>query len=484
MNPPSPLPSGAPNWRSGVFALLLIAGLSTAFVTLSRRQSDKARTAPVGPTQPAEITGPQILAGLPSATAASFYGKVLATAVEQVQRLPQSAEGWISLGDVLAQGQRDTADTAYYDHAEKAYQYALKLNPKSGDAMSGLAWVHGGRHQFDLSILWAEKALALAPDHIAATGILGDAAVEKGDYDKAFDYYQKMMDLRPDLSSLSRGAHLLWLTGQQNRATMLMEQAIRSGAPFAENTAWCRARLAMMYFHDGMLPSAIGALQPVLNSTTVNPHVLLAAGRIAAAAGDYPAAIAHYQKANISNPSLEALAALGDIQAVQGNGAAAEEFYIKVEALHHQHRETGIHDHMEMARFYADHDRNVGEALRLAIEHGETGNPFEADTFAWLYYKNGDQPKAIGWIKKALKTGLPDASIHYHAACIATAAGDRVSAGKHLQQAVSKNPHFNLLLAKDAFQRLNDIGKVIPPSPEAPVTAPPAPAAPPLTQLR
>ena len=138
---------------------------------------------------------------------------------------------------------------------------------------------------------------------------------------------------------------------------------------------------------------------------------------------------------------------------------------------------------MEMARFYADHDRKVAAALRLAVEHGQTGNPFEADTFAWLYFKTGDQPKAIEWIKRALRTGIPDASIHYHAACIATAAGDRVSAGKHLQQAVSQNPHFSLLLSKDAFQRLNDLGNISPVVPDAAVAAP-TPSSPSLTRLR
>ena len=75
----------------------------------------------------------------------------------------------------------------------------------------------------------------------AALGILGDGAVELGDYEKAFDQYQKMMDARPHLSSWSRGAHLLWLTGNRSKAMWLMERAIKAGAPFAENTAWCCA---------------------------------------------------------------------------------------------------------------------------------------------------------------------------------------------------------------------------------------------------
>ena len=90
---------------------------------------------------------------------------------------------------------RDTADEKYYDYAETAYQYALKLHPSAVDALSGMAWVTGGRHQFEQSREWANRALAIDPENAAACGILGDAALELGDYDAAYDHYQKMMDL-------------------------------------------------------------------------------------------------------------------------------------------------------------------------------------------------------------------------------------------------------------------------------------------------
>src|SRR6516225_10804752 len=119
---------------------------------------------------------------------------------------------------------RETADADYYRHAERAYRKALALNPKNLDATTGLAWVYGGRHEFELSIQSAEKAVALDPNSSLAYGLLGDAAVELGDYDAAFEHYQKMLDLRPDISSYSRGAHLLYLTGDLRKARWLMQK--------------------------------------------------------------------------------------------------------------------------------------------------------------------------------------------------------------------------------------------------------------------
>ena len=65
--------------------------------------------------------------------------------------------------------------------------------------------------------------------------------------------YQQMLDIRPDISSYSRGAHLLWLTGDKRKATWLMYKAILTGAPYAENTAWCQTQLALILFNSGAI---------------------------------------------------------------------------------------------------------------------------------------------------------------------------------------------------------------------------------------
>ena len=473
MNPPSSTSSDTPGWRSGLTAVLIIAGLSCILIFLSKRPTS---VPPLSSTVIAGNTVPDIshlLDDLPKVAADTLHGRTIAAAAENAQKLPNAAESWVNLGDAIAQGQRDAADSSYYySHAEIVYQHALKLQPLHTGAMAGMAWVYGGRHQFDLSRLWAEKALTLDPGNTASHGIIGDAAVELGDYNTAFEHYQEMMDLRPDLSSWSRGAHLLWLTGHQTRAVMLMEQAIKSGAPYAENTAWCRAKLAMMFFHDGALLPASKAIAPSIGAGSANLHVRLAAGRIAAAGADFETAVMHYQMVLESGKNLEALIALGDIFAVRGDTFTAEKYYAEVEALHLSHRETGVHDHMEMARFYADHDRKLPEALKLMEEHGQSGNPFEADTFAWVCFKNGDQSKSIEYIKTALKKARPDAEIHYHAGKIAAAAGDRVSAEKHFQQALGQNPNFSLTQAPLALKAIKELASSLPPPAPVPAVAP------------
>ena len=315
----------------------------------------------------------------------------------------------------------------------------------------------GGRHQFEKSKAWANRALKYDPEHTAAYGILGDAALEVGDYDAAFEHYQKMMDLRPDLSSLSRGAHLLWVTGDKSKALWLMGKAIDAGAPFAENTAWCRTRMANMLFHDGALLAAEKAIQPSLDAGLKHPHLLLIAARIAAAKADFPAAESYYQTILQTGPDQQALAGLGDLMTARGNFLEAENFYLQVEAIHAGHLDNGTHDHGFMARFLADHDRNPVEALRMVEEHKLTRNVQEADTLAWVYLKNGKLPQAIAAMKKALSQKTPDAEIHYHAGMIASAHGDFTSAKKHLEKALTMNPNFSLIQAPIALKKLQEL---------------------------
>jgi len=409
---------------------------------------------------PANISAPTpeaVLGHLRLPDTATPTGKLLAAALQKTRTSPSAPENWLLTGNALAQLQRETEAPRFHDAAETAYTEALRLAPKNAAALAGMAWVTGAKHQFDKSIEWGNQALAVDPQCADAFGILGDAALELGDYDLAFEHYQKMMDLRPDLSSWSRGAHLLWLTGETNKAMTLMGKAIAAGAPFAENTAWCRVRMATMLFHQGALPPAADTIRPLLEAGSKNSQLLLLAARIAGARGDFSGAARHFDTLLESGPNQQAYAGLGDLMAAQGNAEAVEEFYLKVQNLHTDHVKDGVHDHGFMAKFLADTDRNLIEALRMAEEHKLTKNVQEADTLAWVYYKNGMLPQAIAAMKTALSQKTPDPEMHYHAGMIASAYGDLTSARKHLKQALAMNPHFSLIQAPLAVKALQQL---------------------------
>jgi tetratricopeptide (TPR) repeat protein len=398
------------------------------------------------PALAAAITPTPLPGGLPE----------VAPARRATARHPASgAKELADLGDRLMQQSRDRLAPALYAEAASAYLQALALDPRSTRALLGLAWVKNSRHEFAEGRRWAETALAIDPDLPDAFALLGDAEVELGDYDAAFTHYQRALDLRPDLSSYSRAAHLLWLTGQADRGIELMRRAIRSGGPAPENTAWCRAQLALMVFHTGNAAAAEEIVQDGLRLSPQSAHLLNAAGRILAARGQFDAAIQPLEKSAALAPTHEAFSLLADLYALVGRDADAYRARESVEAFHREHAAghgepapgtpaglASVHGSAQLALFLADHDeRRLPEALREAeAAYAATPNVFAADALAWCRLRNGQPKAAAEAIASALRWNTPVAELHFHAGMIFAALDDAPRALSHLSRALSLNP--------------------------------------------
>jgi len=368
---------------------------------------------------------------------------------------------WSRLGDAFMQKARETMDLSYYGRAEDAYRNSLKLNPNYANALVGIAWVLSGRHEFEQSVEWANKALNVEPNRADAYGLLGDAGTEMGDYDSAFEHYQKMLDLKPDIASYSRAAHLLFITGGFKKATLLMSKAIGSGGAYPENRAWCIAQMALLDFAQGAYLPAQQMLTEGLRETPDNYHLLAAMGRVKAGLRDFPAAIDYYKKAQNIVPQHEVVVALGDLYTIEGRTEEASRQYALVDVLRKLNKANGVIGDLQMAQFLADHDRDLEEALRLAeMEYKTRPTVFGADTLAWCYYKNGRVAEARKYSAKALSQNTPEAMFLYHRGVILAKAGDIGDARKVLYQALSQNPYFDPRGAEAAMKMVKELGAV------------------------
>lgn len=443
--------------RAWISSKILAIGLAVCVVAVSswavlkRGTEGKARL---------HSTAADVLSVLPRSTGSTLTDQTIAKWADRVRREPKEDRSWANLGDALMQKARETADAAYYGHAQAAYQQALQLNPKSEAALIGLAWVNGGRHEFEQSIAWADRALALDQKNNDAYGLLGDADIEIGDYPAAFAHYQKMLDLRPDIASYSRGAHLLWLNGNFRKAVWLMVKAVETGAPYAENTAWCRAQLGLMLYSNGALVPAEQTLKAGLKLAPANWRLLAAMGKVKTAEKDYPAAIDYYKRSIAVVPQHDSLVALGDLYRLTGRPQEAEQQYGLVETIDKLNKANGVRGGWQMALFLADHDRNPVEALKQAqAEYATRKNVYAADTLAWCLYQNGRYAEAMEAIRTALSKHTPEALFQFHAGMIAAKLGDRPTAQICLYRAMSLNPHFSPVyatMAADALKRLGE----------------------------
>jgi tetratricopeptide (TPR) repeat protein len=376
-------------------------------------------------------------------------------------RAHPSDAAWSRLGDAYMQKARETMDLSYYGRAEAAYRQSLGLNPAYANAVVGVAWVLSGRHQFEQSIEWAGKALKVEPNRADAYGLLGDADTEMGDYDSAFEHYQKMLDLKPDIASYSRSAHLLFVTGGFKKATLLMSKAIGSGGAYPENRAWCMAQMALLDFAQGAYVPAEQLLIEGLKQTPDNYQLLAAMGKVKAAMKDFPAAIEYYKKAQDIVPQHDVVVALGDLYAIEGRTGDANRQFALVDFMRKLNKANGVIGDLQMAQFLADHDKDLAEALRLAeAEYKTRPTVYGADTLAWCYYKNGRIPEARKYSAKALSQNTPEAMFFYHRGLILAKDGDIGGARKALYQALSQNPYFDPRGAVAAMKTIQELGSV------------------------
>ncbi len=79
-----------------------------------------------------------------------------------------------------------------------------------------------------------------------------DALVEMGEYERAVDAAQKMVDLRPDTASYSRVSYLRALHGDTKGAIDAMKMAAEAANPKnPESVAWCRVHLGDVLMNFG-----------------------------------------------------------------------------------------------------------------------------------------------------------------------------------------------------------------------------------------
>lgn len=415
------------------------------------------------PVVPPMSSGPEaILNGIPDTGGELAVAKEVRRWRETTRKRGNDAKNWVNLGDALMQRSRDLVDPHDYDWAKLCYEQALRVDPKHAPAMAGMAWVTGTLHQFDDSAAWANQAIALNPSDPTPYGLLGDAQLETGEYEKALETYQKMLDIRPDMSSYSRGAHVLYVMGDTRKAIWLMSKAVQAGGPYGENTAWCKAQLAEMLWNLGATMPAIALVNDGLKASPKNYHLLTMQGRLYEAQHDPKDAIATYQKAIEVSPQHAALVALGDLYLSMGKKDEAEKIYTQVETTNQHHQDHGNHDQLYMAVFWAEHGRNLDKAKQIVekriADRGEPKGLSDLDSMAWVYYNLGDITRAKKYMEQAVAKGSPPASRLFHAGMIYAKAGDDLKAKTYLNRALNLNPTFHPIQAKTAAATLQELG--------------------------
>ncbi len=378
-----------------------------------------------------------------------------------IRREPDDYTNYSHLGEAYIQKARETGDTAYYDKAEEVLKKALELYPGSYASVVFLGQVNSAKHDFQEALFYAEKAVALRPGESYAYGILGDAHVELGEYDKAQSAYQKMLALSPNLYSYSRMSYIRELRGDTEGAKEAMQKAIEDGIDKKltdENIAWAQYILGEVYFNSGDLNKA--EEQYEASEKTYENYYYAVAGlaKVRAARKKYEEAIELYKKAIDAIPLPVFISSLGEVYEKIGNMEQAKKQYDLVEYIGLLSKINKVIYNRELALFYADHEMKLKEALELAKKELEIKKDiFTYDTLAWALYKNNRLKEALDASLSSLRLGTKDAKLFFHAGMIYYKLGDMNKAKEYLSKTLSTNPYFHVIYSDVAENTLKEI---------------------------
>jgi tetratricopeptide (TPR) repeat protein len=354
-------------------------------------------------------------AGAPSTTREGLAKRI--TEMEaRVAAQPDDVRAAVLLADALIRQTRVTGNAGLTQQAERVLKNALREDPGNYDALRMEGSLYLSQHRFAEAVIVAERCRAMRPEDSVNYGVLGDAHLELGDYDEAFDAFDRMMQLRPGPGSYARVAYARELQGNVEGALQAMRLAAdASEGGDVEAIAWYHAQVGELLLK---LEKPGDAMREFARASTAFPgHPVAVVGYAKAleTVGKRSEARALLEDLVHKSPTPDVHARLGDLLAAEGRVKDAERQYALAEAAWR----SDAPEPKNLARFLADRGEKLDEAVAIAEGAAKVRHDiFTEDALAWAYFKAGRIDEARRTIRLALRTGARDREILRHAKVI------------------------------------------------------------------
>lgn len=354
-------------------------------------------------------------------TAPEALDDIIADARGRVAADPGDGEAAVLLADALMRAARVHSDATLPLEAERALRSTLQHRPDDYAALRMLAVVFLSQHRFAAALETARKAGRVRPTDAWNHAVAGDALLELGRYEEAFDAFDQVMGLRPDAAAYARVAYARELQGDLDGAASLMKMAAEStGTHDPEAQAWTYAQLGNIYLQQRRHDDAAREFDRAEFTFPSHPYARAGRVRLLIARQQFREALALVER---GPRTPETTAIEGDILGWLGSEAAAEAAYVESERLEREGWAQEQPQPGALARFLAERGRNTAEAVKLAeTAAAERQDINTFDALAWSYYRVGRIDDAVKAMAKATRTGSADPRIRCHATVITAAA--------------------------------------------------------------
>jgi tetratricopeptide (TPR) repeat protein len=439
--------------------LLYFFVLASAFVVISYKHKSQSKTNAFYPLQERK--------GISALTPEWKSTKEKASnLIRIVRENPDNSKSALALASLYIKEARITGNSMYYDAAAMKYvNQVLEREPDNFEALTLKALIYLSEHHFADALIIAQQAQKIGPYNAFVYGLMVDSYVEMGDYKAAIEAADKMISLRPDISSYSRVSYLREIHGDIDGAIEAMKMAVKAGSYGDESTSWARMQLARLYESIGDLKSAEMHYIVAGDQRPGYAYSSAGLGHIAMARKEYKKAISLYLQADSSMMDYSFKEQLAQLYKITGDTKKAQQ--ITNEIIENMSKDAGKGEEDENIGHYADREMaytyllvdDYEKALQHALaEYNRRPNNIDVnETVAWVYYKKGEYQKALPYIDTALKTNCKNPVLLFHAGMIYAKIKQQDKAKSLLREALKNNPNVDIPLRAESLAVLQTL---------------------------
>ena len=365
---------------------------------------------------------------------------------QRSDRDPADAFSPARLGSAFLALSRSTGVPEWETKADAAFRLALARDPEQQTGLVSLSALCLRRHAFAEAERLAAEAIRLSPGRADGYAARGDARLELGQIAGAREDYARADALSPGLAMSSRLAHLRWIEGQRAEACALLAAALGDASAGADPMAVAQVKLQLgeLRFRSGELGQARTLYTAAAGLLPGHPSATERLAELRGAEGDLIGAKEMFEGCADRTGRPEYYQAVGDLLVAAGDRAGAGPWHDRALKGYLQAAEGGDrrYDH-HLATFFSDTRRDPAAAVKWARrDHEQRQTVFTEDALAWALHQDGRREEAERMMARALARGTEDAGLHFHAAMIRLAAGDKEAGRDHLARAASLNPRY------------------------------------------
>ena len=348
------------------------------------------------------------------------------------QALDADPTSALVLGQLAALHAQRAREGGTWDDYLQAESYARrsinKRTNRNGATAVTLVSVLMAQHRFTEARSEANALVEREPDVPQYRALLGDVAMELGDYTTTQAMLDSAWSERGGLSTAPRISRWLELNGHVREARKLLvaarDDAMSRRDVAKESKAWFNMRVGDLELRAGHPRAAERAYRTGLSIEPDDPRLQAAMARWAAAERRPRDVILWGERAIGLQLDPATLGLVGDAYGALGDTAKSAEYFHTLEVA--VSAQPGPY-HRAWSLYLLDHNLRVPEVLQKAQDElVNRKDIYGFDLVAWALHKAGRSAEAVGMMREAVRLGTSDPLLVAHVTAIEKASGQAV----------------------------------------------------------